>query len=450
MSGKNPITERLERLYDQYIDFVDDDDARLLRWVITSDEARMIETFVAVENSEGGELPDLFVRLVVPFDQPRLFALELRGALLEQYHDARTKLGLPDWTPPPASGTDDAIPSLVQTCKSLLEHAREDPRLAIEHLVLVLLPPSVSDAAEWSVWLRRAAHAIDTPEIRLVVLDLQQTAVLQPLAEAEPTVVHTEVAALDMPGAYLEVSARAGGLDKPHGAFRHGYVQLVNAIAAGDLDGAKTRAAAAIRIASAQGWWHLVVAVHFCLGSGFLSRAQPVEAIRWFRMADETAAAAESRNDFGNAGPPPADDDAPEAADTARSLRVKSRLGMAAAAYSAGAWDQAAKLYVDTAPMAEAIGDLRTVLDCQRMAGHCREKAGAYEPAWNHGIEAIGTGGRMDEETRRTSTLAFAGEALLHLAKRSRFQPYRASIEREMQRLLGPDWRPKRGAEAGR
>jgi hypothetical protein len=450
MAGKNPITERLELLYDQYVEFVDDPKARLLRWVIEPDEARMVETFVAVENSEGGELPDLFMRILVPFDQPHLYSLDLRGALLDQYRDSRSQVDLGEWAPPPASTNADALPSLVQTCKSLLAHVRKDPRIVIEHLVLVLMPTAISDPAEWSVWLSRAAHAIDTPEVRFVVLDLKQTAVLQPLAEAEPEVVQTQVASLDMPGAYLEVSARAGGLDQPHGAFRHTYVELVNALGKGELDGAKTLAAKAITIASTQGWWHLVVAVHFCLGSGFLSRQQPAEAVRWFRLADETAAAGESKDDFGKAGTPSPGDDIPGAKDTARSLRVKARLGMAAAAYSANAFEHAAKVYEDTVPMADALGDLRSVLDCQRMASHCRERMGALQPAWDRGIEALGTGGRMDDETRKTSTLAFAGEGLLELTKRSQFQPYRSSIEREMQRLLGPDWRPKRGAPPAR
>src|SRR5687767_12558814 len=133
MPGKNPITERLERLYDQYIEFIEDPKARLLRWVIEPDEARMIETFLAVENSEGGELPDLFIRLLVPFDRPPLYALELRGALLDQYRESRSEIDLGDWSPPSASS--DTLLSLVETCKSLLEHARKDPRLAIEHLV---------------------------------------------------------------------------------------------------------------------------------------------------------------------------------------------------------------------------------------------------------------------------------------------------------------------------
>ena len=448
MPRPNPITERLERLYDQYIGFVDEGEARVLRWVIEPDEARMVETFVAVENSEGGELPDLFVRLVTPFEEPHLFALELRAALLQQYAESREQVDLGEWQPPPPSAAEDAIPSLIATCKSLLEHARK--QFAVEHLTLVLLPPTVSDAAEWSVWLRRAAHAIDVPDIRFIVLDLKQLAALDPLAEAEPKVIHTEVADLDMPGAYLQVSARAGGLDEPHGAFRHKYVEVVNAIGAGDLDTAKIHAAQAIKIATAQRWWHLVVAVNFCLGSGYLSRKDPVQAIRWFRLADQTAAAAEQSEDYGEDGKAsaPEDEDAPTSGDTAKSLRVKARLGMGAAAYSAGAWDEAAKIYAETAPMADELDDLRSVLDCQRMAGHCREKAGAMQPAWDHGMEALGTGRRMDEETRKTSTLAYAGEALLALTKRSRFQAYRKAVEHEMKSLLGPDWRPRHGTAA--
>ena len=48
MADVNPIERRIGLLREQYLEFIDDDDARLLRWRFASDERRMLDAFTQV------------------------------------------------------------------------------------------------------------------------------------------------------------------------------------------------------------------------------------------------------------------------------------------------------------------------------------------------------------------------------------------------------------------
>ena len=52
MAQKNPIAQRLEILADQWAEFATREDARLLRWMLRSDEVRMVVAFLAVWKAE--------------------------------------------------------------------------------------------------------------------------------------------------------------------------------------------------------------------------------------------------------------------------------------------------------------------------------------------------------------------------------------------------------------
>jgi len=156
MAAANPITVRLERLYAQWLDFVDDPPARVLRWLIRDDEYRMIETFVALESSEGGRTMDLFVRVTAPFERMASHALELRNELLQTCRDSQDER-VTSWAPPPCTrGVHD---ELVAACDSLIAHIRGHG-LAIDHLVIVLLPATIFAQPAWQQWVRDLAVAL--------------------------------------------------------------------------------------------------------------------------------------------------------------------------------------------------------------------------------------------------------------------------------------------------
>lgn len=150
MDKKNAVVKRLELLHDQWTEFAQTTDARLLRWVVEPNEVRMVEAFLAAESNERtGEIPDLFLRFNTPFVDPAKYGYALREALLAMEQESRAGLaeaGLPaDWQCPSLSEGQSAAAAFLTACASLREHYE---RLC-EHLVAVLIPKHVADDGAW-------------------------------------------------------------------------------------------------------------------------------------------------------------------------------------------------------------------------------------------------------------------------------------------------------------
>lgn len=420
-----PIVRRLERLRTQWREFAEDPDARLLHWVLAQDEWPMLETFFQVEDHESGTTPDLFLRLTPPFEAPEEYGLALVESLSEQYASVRDELAAAgadaSWSAPRPSRRRDGVDALHDAARSF--HAHHQP--LFRHLVLVLLPEGGMPAQAWARWVERAVQRAQEPNVRLVCLDTREDLKLAEVARRQARHVRTQVAELDMGAALEEISTAAGRLDTPQGRYRHLYVRLGRALAAKDLGRAEQLAGEAVALAHQQQWGHLVVASWFALGAGFLAVGKPAEAIRTYLQAEEAALEAHAR------GEP-----------TASALRLKVRLALGTACVSAAAYERGATVYEQTAPLAEQLQDTRMQLECWRMAAYCHERARAHDAAWQCGVKGLEVGQRMDDETRRSSTLGYLGEGLLRLTRTWKYREHGEAISRRLEKLLGPHWRP--------
>ena len=52
MQNQNPIEKRLDRITDHWKAFIENPEARLLRWCVDREEMRMIDIFVAIEQDD--------------------------------------------------------------------------------------------------------------------------------------------------------------------------------------------------------------------------------------------------------------------------------------------------------------------------------------------------------------------------------------------------------------
>lgn len=423
-SNDNPIERRLEQLYDHWDAFMDAREARLLRWRVHAQQFRCIEAFFAAEDDErAGRLPVVFLRFEDPFDGAMTYAVTLRERLLEMVAHANRDEQLGSDEPPlaafrPPLATGNSIRDLLMTAEALCQQQG----VALPMLAMVLLPSRIVDDHAWLAWLRIAVK-LAPASIRLIAFDYPDTNTMQSLADAEPELVHSEFVDIDLAAAAIEVSAEAGHLDQPEGQFRHAYVQMLYAIAKQDLTAAHELGAPALELARRQGWGHLEIAVMFALGCGFLQAKQPQQAIELYECAERRAVQGQ------DAGEP-----------WGGILQLNARLATAAAAVIAEAWPQAAQIYLETAPLARSLNDTRVELDCVRMASYCRSNHGQHDEAWILGLSALDIGEGMDEQTRKSSTLAFVGIGLERTARHVHGD-WR-TIERRMIAALGPTWRP--------
>ncbi len=419
MASDNPIAARLARLDAQWTAFIDDADARQLHWLIEPDEWRMLDLYFTVEDTQ-----DAFFVVDVPFKDSATHGVQLRTWLVDKYREVEPQLAEAGaetgWQPPRVGRDEDDIDVFVSAAHSLWEHHQP----LFEHLVAVLVPETIVSAAAWTGWLDRLLPRCPEP-LRFVLVDYAQSPALARLALEHAGTVRTVTAGLDMEGAYVDLSADAGGLDEPPGMFRHAFVQMSNAISEGDMKTAESQANAAKSVAGSQGWTHLAFAVDFARGSGYLGQGDAPTAIGCYRTAEESAASAHAAGeDFG------------------LGLVLKARLGQGAACIAAEAYDRGASVYEGAAPLARETEDKRTELDCLRMAAYCHEQSSKFTDAWARGIEALTLAESMDAEERESSTLAHAGTGLLRVCKTRGFAGRETAVDARMTSLLGRDWRP--------
>ena len=421
----NPIAERVDRLHNQWTSFAKDRDARILRWVLDADEVPVLDAWLAKESHpEAAETPDLFLELDAPFALPAQHGLALREALRISYE--RDKAALEQagvaaaWQCPPyRQGTND-IAAWLET----LESFRAAHGQGIEVVAISLRPSTVSGVEAYALWLQRLAQAAP-PHLRFIVVEIRPANTFATLAHSEPKRVVTQSANLDMPGALEQVSADAGNLETPGGQFRHLYVQMGGAAKRGDVATADALGASAITIADGQGWPQLSGVIHFFMGSLLLQLGRHVDAYHRFVAADGAGQRMEQSGE----------------ASGGKKMRLQGRLAAGTALLQEKAYPQAAQVYQDTVPIAEAAEDKRAALDCWRLTSYCHELAGDTKRAWSAGAQGLELAGKLDEETRRTSTLPYLGEGMLRLTSDARLGDA-PSIERKMTSLLGPEWRP--------
>jgi hypothetical protein len=429
-AAKNPIQRRLTLVNDEWVEFAELPDARVLCLQVTPDEAPMFDAFVAVESEPSGQLPDLFIRLLAPFDSLTSYGFALSVEFCKQaeaLHEGLESPETPPWAPPRPERGEADVALLVRSCSSFSQHYALPG-----HLALVLQPAAVSAPTAFQSWLQRLALAAPA-NVRAVVLDDAREPELTPLAKAEPVRVVAKPLDLDMPGARLEISQEAGGLDTPGGQFRHLFVKLANALGEGKLPEALGFGQAALAIAGAQSWFALAVPVHFALGAALAGVGRGPEANERYLLAEAAATRGEEAGDA-----------------TCTKLRAQARMVRGGLLISQQQFPLAAQLFTDTLPVASAAQDPRMVLDCYRLASFAHEQNRAYDKAWQSGVDGLTYAKGLDAETRQTSSLAYLGEGLMRLTKQADYSSSSLRIEREMVALLGrTDWRPAPPATQG-
>ena len=281
---------------------------------------------------------------------------------------------------------------------------------------MLLLPPEVSDYAEWQRWLRGAALHCPT-EVRVVVVDDLDAPALEALAAAEPERVHSVAADLEM-HVFLAEMARAAGSAGPDGEFRVQFTAMTSAIGAGRLEEARAAGDGALAVTERQGWIHLAAAVHFALASGFASAGRPAEALASYRDADGCARRLAATDE--ELGP---------------KLRLYAAFGVGSTLLGVGDFQRAASVYEVSAPVAARAGDAWLLTECWRMAAYCHERVGGAATAWEHYFRALTAAEGIPAPERKSSTIPFIRDALLRLAAES--APHVEAVEREVSRLLG-------------
>lgn len=468
-SRKNPFEKRIERLEGHWEDFTSDPDARVLRWLVTDDDFRMVEAFIECEAAGGGEVADLFVRFRQPFGDWTQYGDTLVAGLVEAYQKSAEELeeeDLPlDWAPPQRGGGEADHAWVARTFGSFQAHFGD----LMEHLAVVLTPDGIQDQEMWQRWLAGLAQEAE-PTVRVLILDQAEQPRFEPLAKTYAQLVRSEPLDLEMDEAIAQAAKEGQDPNDPGAQFRNHFVALTNAAGKGDLAKVEASGRQALDIARSQEWNTQQVAVWMALGSAFLGQQRAEDAVKSYRAARaaaevarteaeaaleaerEAAAAAEDADQAGPPVPsaPELEPGAPEpvgeapteataAWKAASNLVVQTRLAEGTVLLQEGALAAAAALYRETAQVAAEAALAFLTMESWRMAAYCHESERNDQESWTCAWEALAAAEALDPEMRATSTLPFVGAGLLRITDRS-FPGHDGSVRERMVELVGPDW----------
>lgn len=436
MPGTNPIEKRLKLAADAWEELLADENARLGRFVGTSDDKQLFETFLETESDEHGQLPDLFLRFNEPFERPDRYVLALIQHMQSDADRLRQEpaseasppdLAKPWRAPQPQPGMDpvDAWMAVVIDYAAHYGRFFEAVGIYLEPSGLGKdLAPGLEANHAWMKFLYAIArHPKHPATVRHMVWDDKARPGLGPLADTDKVRVFSKAVDFDMPGAIQDL-AQTRDDGSAGGAFRKHFTALAMAGGKGDVPAAQGHAQKALAITSQEKWPSLEVAVHMAMAATQLGAKDMPGAYATYDKAEKAAQAATAAQDPAGA-----------------KLEVQALAGKASTRIAQADFQGAGTDYEIMAQKAEAQGDDRMTLEGWRMAAYCRECLKDWDGAYDRNAKAVKIAERMKPEDRENSTLPYVGQAFTRITQKTR-QDQARPIKAYMDKLM-PGWEAK-------
>ena len=425
----NPITRRLALMADQWLQFEEESEATLGRWLVKEEEVRMVEAFVALEETEEGNIPSLFFRLPPPFEEVNSYSFHLIENLVESCLAEENLEDLKEAGVSEVYIRGFAERKNEQAWIDFLSGFADRVDSRFNHVVAFLYPDRIEDTEGFQEWVMKVLAQDLPPRLKLMLLDWEARPLFDELEARYPKKVKTLRPELDMDSAFEELAGNSGANDPndPGILYRKAFVALMKHSKPGQLEEAKQYFEEAHQIAKGQGWHHLDVAAYLALASAMISNTSYGEIYEIYERARIAAKEVEKEDET-----------------LGKRLSVQGWMGEGAAYISQEAYEEASEAYQAGAPLAEEIKDHILAMESWRMAGFCAEKTSIWEEAWNYNWRAIRAAQKLPEDQIGNTTLGYIGQALLHVVDKGGYaHKDRVEVLDTMDSLLGPDWQEK-------
>ena len=419
---KNPIERRLEQINTLWDEFIENSDARLLRWFGKQDSLRMVDVFLKVENEEIGHTKDLFINLDNAFENQKEYGFDLIELIKKEYKRSLNHLeeeNIPsDWLCPALNPKLSDIENFINCCVSFKDFYKE----MLSHFVIVFLPQKISNKSDFQTWLLTLANSDIPDTVRFMVVDYAELPVLESAELAENKKIITQELDLDMPAAYMELAHQVG--DTPDCKFRNCFLALSIAAGKGDIKCAAKEAKAALAIAEKHNWITMQTTVYMALASAYLAAGKTDEAIVNYQHAEKTTVKDHEEGDT-----------------TASKLMLQAKFGHAGVLLSEKQFTEAADVYKEVVPLAQQLEDNMMTIEACRMASYCYEKENEIDLAWEYGDKALDAGDILKQQDRKNTTLAFVGQAMLGLTEHHPYDQQFETLDKRIENSLGVNWK---------
>lgn len=438
MGTTNPIQQELEKLGEQWEDFISSK-LPILRWHFSPDDIELGLGFIKTKEQLDKKNPELFIHLHTEFTSADTFSYALAeemnlmieegisDAILEEEESQTPAVTSHHWTAPDLRDCLTGYNALFRSCLKALEAFEE----YVHYLVVVITPSAIKNPQQYSEWWSNCceinARYRWPDNLKLVFFDTEKNSPLENLARQKPQHLSSLDAPVDMNAAIQAVLQEADD-GSPNAKFRNTTVSLQQAVGKQDKPAMEKLSAAAIALAQENHWLDMWVVTLLTRAAGYLGLQIYDSALADYRNAQRIAAQGEQENIPG-----------------CNKLQLQAIVCEGTCLFSANRFEEATNAYAKAAQLAESQQDSLLTLEGWRMASFCMERAGYKKVAWDYGMKALEAGSNMNEQERAQSTLPFLGQALLRISPNSDIDQH---ITQRFDELLGEGWLKRAEAAA--
>lgn len=438
MNGPNAATRCLDELQTLWTSYRENEKSRACRFLVPGDAVSLIHAFIRSNSAASSDTPDIFLRFATPFSTGSSYGKNLSqelSAMVEADREALAKDGIE--VPWSSEHRDDPRNAALGFVRNLFHFALSLDLDPGDRLVACLTPTLIQDPSAWKKWWTDALSLQIPPHIRLLVCETPESNFLESLTADFPHTFTTLQPPIDGMAVMRQLMDEYGDPKDPATHFRKAFLDLSQLMGKGDASAIRNAAKTALDLARNMERPHLEVAVFCAAGNGLAMAGELEQGLHCFDQARSIArSAVESMYH-------------PLAVHAAffkgGALIGAERYAQAATAYDEAAIDLRALTNGESANPA-----LRFLLiDALRMSGLCREKSGEKTAAAPFYEEALQLGERLDAASRKQTTLAWCGQALIDLYRSSSRKNACLIAQEKMNALLGAGWEkslPQRAA----
>jgi tetratricopeptide (TPR) repeat protein len=411
----------------------------------------LIHTFIQSNAAESSDNPDIFLRFSTPFARASQYGSALSkelSDLVEADREALAKDGIE--VPWSSDHLDDPRNAALGFVRNLFHFTLSLDLDPDDRLIACITPAAIENPSAWQQWWTDALSLQLPPQIRFLVCETPEFNFLEALTTRFPEIVTTLQPPIDGLAVLRQLMDEYGDPDDPATHFRKAFLDLSQQVGKGDVTGIRNTAKTALDRAREMDMPQLEIAVLCTAGNGLAIGGELESGLHCFDQARRIARSARSQALV---------KEMPEM--TAENLY--DQLGIHAAFFKGGAllgaerYEQACTAYEEAAIDLRALTNgtstnpaLRALLiDALRMSGFCKEKYGEKTAAAPFYEEALQQGERLDAASRKNTTLAHCGQALINLYRSSSQKNACLIAQEKMNALLGDGWEqslPQRAA----
>jgi hypothetical protein len=239
----NPIAVLVSKIQQKWNEDVHPfNDFKLVRWIITPDQARLYEGFLKLESSVHGRIPEVFVVLLTPFENKQSFSKALIVQWLEQYKADKAKAEKENATPAAFSWDFSAIEKQLYAkhtdqdvlLMEMLHSFQQSIASQQTKVVLALLPQTVSSVNDYSDWLNDRIKQGIPEHVRFSIFDYEEERFFDDLFKRFQHSAKSLAIPLDVQGAIGRL-AKMGDPNSAEVQFRTCMQEMGDAVSAGSL-----------------------------------------------------------------------------------------------------------------------------------------------------------------------------------------------------------------------